>query len=89
MDFLIESGVIVGRRMGNAPWYGNVGLTMGTLALMRQIPDSLQQKVTWSERFQSAGKAAAKEGLAIVTREFLNFAGAQVGLVRAQEPEQQ
>src|SRR5687768_16790290 len=53
MDFLIQPGIIVGRRAAStAPWYGNVGLTMETLALLRQVPASLQQKVTWVERFQ-------------------------------------
>lgn len=81
MAFLIREGFLTGRRAGDGvPWYANVQLTLRSLTLLRQVPDNLRQRATWGERFTAAAGTAGKEALAVVTRQFLEYAGGQFGL---------
>lgn len=83
MKFLIREGLIHGREISsNAPWFGNVSLTLATMGMMRATPDSLKERRTWGERIGAAARTGAKETLAIVTREFLQYAGDRLGLPR-------
>jgi len=83
LNFLLREGFVNARAIAsNAPIYGNVSLTMNTLAMMRRVPDSLQPQVTWGDRIGTAAKAVAKEGLSVAVRGFLDYAGTHMGLPR-------
>lgn len=86
MEFLAREGFVNARPISsNAPWYGNVSLTMKSLTLLQSTPESLKEHPTWGERFGAAAKTGAREGIAVVTRGFLEYVGTQFGLPRRAE----